>query len=366
MLALLAGLPAACGPSEIVVGDLPGLARVVVGVPGDSALGAPEGDARREALAGPAGVAVAVGGTLYVADTGNRVVRAVSPQGVERIVAGEPTCISFAIAPVTARGLCLRLPTAVAVMPGGSALLIVDQRAAVVWLVDLATDSAAPFFGTGARGVADSGATARTAPTSEPTDVAVGPDGTVYVAETGNHRIVAIARLSGSGEFVVTPAVGSGQGGYSGDGAEAVRARLQAPRGVTVSGGELYVADTGNNVVRHVTGDGRISTLAGGGLSGYGGDGGAARLALLAGPVRVAVVRNVLFIADRGNRRVRAVALSTGVITTFLGTGDTTLGPDLEEAGLTTTARPEGLAAAEGFLYAADAGHHVVRRILVP
>jgi sugar lactone lactonase YvrE len=363
--ALLALLPA-CGPSEIVVGDQPGLARVVAGVPGDSALGAAEGDARREALAGPSGIAAVAGGTLYIADTGNRVVRVVSPGGVERIVAGDVGCLQTVFAPVRARALCLQLPTAVAAFPSGDSLLVVDRRVHVVWLIDLRADSARPFFGTGTRGRADSGAVARTASTSEPDDVAVGPDGTVYVVEVANHRIVAIARDGRTGDFVVRPAVGRGDGGYSGDGAEAVRARLLAPRGVAVGDGELYVADTGNQVIRRVTADGRISTVAGSGQASFGGDGGPALSAQFNQPVRVALVGRVLIVADRGNRRVRAVQLGSGLIGAFLGNGDSALGPDLLEAGLTTTSVPAGLAQAQGFLYAADAGHHVVRRIFVP
>lgn len=348
-----------------MVGDSPGLARIVAGVAGDSGLGAEQGDARSERLAGPTGVS-ALGGTLYIADTGSRAVREVTALGVERIVAGDPACGAPVIAPVGARQLCLRLPTGVAVMPGGASILVADRGAHVVWLVNLATDSATPFFGTGVAGTALLGAAAARSPTWEPSDVAVDADTTVYVVETGNSRVVAISGSLGGPPAVVRPFAGRGSAGYSGDGGQAVQARLRVPQGVAVSGGELYIADTGNHVVRRVAADGRISTVAGTGQAGFGGDGGQPTGALLNQPTRVAVASDLLLVSDLRNRRVRVVSLGAPTINTFLGTGDSAVTADLLDAGLTATRRPEGLAVGEGFLYAADAGHHVVRRILVP
>jgi sugar lactone lactonase YvrE len=349
-----------------VVGDSPGLARVVAGVAGDSGRGAAEGDARTEPLLAPNGVAAA-GGTLYIADTGNRVVREVSLIGTERIVAGDPYCGAPVIATVAARALCFRRPTAVAILSPG-VILVADAGADVVWAVDIPADTAAPFLGTGIAGAESTLAQpARSQRTWEPTDVAVGPDGTVYVVETGNARLVAVSvPLGGTVPVSRLVAGRTASAGYSGDGGFATGARLRAPRGVAVSGGELYIADTFNNVVRRIDQNGRISTFAGTGRAGFAGDDGPATSALLNQPARVVVAGDLLFISDRGNRRVRVVALGTGRIATFLGNGDSTVTADLVDAGATATRTPEGLAASEGFLYAADAGHHVVRRILVP
>ncbi|MEK6768571.1 MAG: hypothetical protein AABY85_06220 [Gemmatimonadota bacterium] len=366
-LAALALAPlAACGPTEIVVGDSPGLARIVAGVAGDSGRGAPVGDARSERLLSPNGVAAGSGGSLYIADTGNRVIREVSALGVERIVAGDPDCGSPVIATVAARALCLRFPTAVAELAAGL-ILVADPGAHVVWAVDIPADTAAPYLGTGTAGVDSTlGQPARRQRTHEPTDVAVAADGTVWVVETGNNRVVRISALLGGTEPVATRAVGRGTAGYSGDGGLALQARLRVPRGIAVDGTDLYIADTGNHVVRRVNANGIISTVAGTGQAGFAGDEGPAAQALLSQPARVVVAGGLLMVSDRGNLRVRAVGLGTGTIGTFLGTGDAAVAADLLDAGLTATRRPEGLAVGEGFLYAADAGHHVVRRILVP
>jgi hypothetical protein len=127
----------------------------------------------------------------------------------------------------------------------------------------------------------------------------------------------------------------------------------------------VYIGDTGNHVVRRVAG-GIIETAAGTGQRGYAGDGGPARAALLNGPARVSRVGGLIVFSDQNNHRVRSISLSTGLIATFLGTGDSALVADQLDASATATSRPQGLASDGPHLFAADAGHHVVRRVLVP
>jgi serine/threonine-protein kinase len=354
-----------CGPTEVLVGDVPGLARIVAGVPGDSGRGAADGDALAEPLAAPMGVAAAPGGVFYIADAANRVVRRVSADGREQIVAGSPTCAVFAVAPSAARAACFKLPTAVALDPSGSVLIVADRQQQVVWRVDLATDSVRPILGTGVSGRAADSAIAAAAPTAQPTDVAVAADGTVYVVETGNSRVVTVEpQLAGAAPRVFSYA-GRDPAGYGGDGGPPRQARLLAPQGVAVAGDTVYIADTGNNVVRRVVG-GVVETFAGAGQSGFGGDGGPATAALFSGPVRVARAGSLVLVADRGNHRVRSVSLSSRLVATFLGTGDSALVPDQLDAAETATSQPEGLGSSGPHVYAADAGHHVVRRVFVP
>jgi sugar lactone lactonase YvrE len=357
---------AGCGPAEVIIGDSPGLARVVAGVLGQPGLGAEQGDALTERLAVPTDVDVAPDGTLYIADTGNRVVREVTPLGVERIAVGDPSCGEPVIAAAAPRQLCFAYPTSVAVGLVRGTLFVADQQGHLVWFVDLEADTAAPFFGTGSPGRALTGTIATQAPTRAPTDVAVGPNGTVYVAEPLNHRVVAILVPASDVVFRMRLEAGKALAGYAGDGGPAVQARLFAPEGVIVSGSDLYIADTGNHMVRRVDASGTITRVAGTGRSDFGGDGGPALSADLSNPTRVAVLGDLLLVADRQNRRLRVVSLSRGVIGTFLGTGEPDPTPDLRDAAQTATGRPEGLAAADGFVYAVDAAHHVVRRVFVP
>lgn len=365
-LALAAALAALrCGPTEILVGDVPGLARIVAGVAGDSGLGADDGSALAEPLHEPMGVAAGPGGVFYVADTFNRVIRRVAVDLSQRIVAGSPTCTLFGGAPTTARGVCFGLPTAVATDAGGTVLIVADQSKQRVWRIDLALDSARVIFGTGASGRAADSAIADGAPTVQPTDVAVAADGTVYVAERGNNRVVRIEPPGGGTSPRVMVFAGRDPAGYGGDGLPARQARLSQPNGVAVAGDTVFIGDTGNNVVRRVVG-GVIETIAGTGQRGYSGEGGPARQALFNTPTRLALVGLLVLVSDRGNRRVRSIALSSGLVATFLGTGDSVLGTDQRDAAATATGRPEGLATSGPHVYSADAGHHVIRRILVP
>ena len=129
--------------------------------------------------------------------------------------------------------------------------------------------------------------------------------------------------LSGAAQTnPITPVAGTGTPGVGGDGGTATSAPLASPFGVAVDGGgNLFIADQGFSRIRKVSPAGVITTVAGTGKYGVGGDGGAATSAQLADPMGVAVDGSGnLFIADRNSSRIRKVSAS-GVITTVAGTG---------------------------------------------
>ncbi|MCL7972110.1 MAG: hypothetical protein M8866_08520, partial [marine benthic group bacterium] len=110
---------------------------------------------------------------------------------------------------------------------------------------------------------------------------------------------------------------------------------------------------------------GIISTIAGTGASGFGGDGGPALSAALSDPRDVAVTSDglILYIADRGNHRIRAVSLATGLINTAAGSGDTAFAGNLIDAGAAGLASPIGVATSPfGLVLIADTDHHIVWR----
>ena len=144
--------------------------------------------------------------------------------------------------------------------------------------------------------------------------------GDLFIADTGNNVIREVVQATGN---IITVA-GNGTAGYSGDGGPATSAQLNSPRGVAVdASGNVFIADTGNNVIREVVqATGNIITVAGNGSAGYSGDGGAATSAQLNVPYDVAVDQNGdLFIADTGNNVIREVVQATGNIITVAGTG---------------------------------------------
>jgi len=120
--------------------------------------------------------------------------------------------------------------------------------------------------------------------------------------------------------FTISTVAGDGAAGYSGDGGLATSAALNAPFGVAVdAAGNLYIADTSNNRIRKVAANGTITTVAGTGLAGFGGDNGPATQAFLNAPSRISFDRaGNLYIPDSYNNRVRKVDTS-GIITTVAG-----------------------------------------------
>lgn len=143
---------------------------------------------------------------------------------------------------------------------------------------------------------------------NSPTALTVGQDGSLYIADTGNHRI---RKLSPDGALST---VAGTSAGFSGDSGDATAAQLNAPSGLCLdASGNLWIGDTGNNRIRMVDGAGSIHTVAGSGASGLTGDGDAAINASMSSPTSVTCdnQQNV-FIADTGNRRVRKLSIGLG------------------------------------------------------
>ncbi len=162
---------------------------------------------------------------------------------------------------------------------------------------------------------------------------------------------------------IITTVAGTRTQGYSGDGGQATRARLDNPRGLAVAGNSLFIADDDNNRIRRVDlRTNRITTVAGTGSVGFNGDGTATR-ANLYSPWGVDVAGNYLYIADRDHQRVRRVDLSTNTITTVAGTGTYGYSGDGGQATQAHISRPQDVAVGDGYLYIAQAYHHRIRRV---
>jgi DNA-binding CsgD family transcriptional regulator/sugar lactone lactonase YvrE len=256
-------------------------------------------------------------------------------------------------------GLMRRITVATGVGVVGLALLA-GLVLAYAWLS--APAAAGPrvmtVAGTGARAFSGDGQQASASPLVRPLALAIGPAGEIYIAE-GNR----IRQVSKDGR--ITTLAGSGTAGNGGDGRQAAQAQLNTPQGLAVdSAGNVYIADTLNNRVRRVNTDGTIMTVAGVGEAGYAGDGkpgGEARLNL---PTGLAIGFNdTLFIADTGNNVIRQVA-PDGTIRTVAGTGEAGYRGDAGPALYSVLHAPAGLAFdAEGNLYVADTLNQRVRRI---
>jgi uncharacterized protein (TIGR03437 family) len=310
------------------------------------------GPATSAKLYAPSDVLVDAAGDLYLTDGGNNVIRKVS-NGVITTVAGNGTQgYSGDNGPATSAEL--HEPVGVAVDSAGN-LYIADMlnnrlRKVSTGVITTVAGNAFPKY-SGDNGPAAS------AELLGPYGVAVGPAGDLYISDTGNNVIRKVSN------GVITTVAGSGTPGYSGDNGPATGARLSTPLGIALdSGGNLYIADEGNSVVRKVS-NGVIATVAGNGTWGYSGDNGPAAQAQLAGPNGVAVdsVGNV-YIADYGNSRIRKV--SNGVITTVAGNGAKLYYGDGGPATSAALFEPAGVAVdSVGALYIADYGNYSIREV---
>ena len=175
--------------------------------------------------------------------------------------------------------------------------------------------------GTGDAGYSGDGGPATAATLREPFMCDFDPAGNLVFSEARNHCVRRIDAQTG----VITTLVGDGEAGYSGDGGPAAQARLNEPYSLTVdSNGDIYIVDRLNAAVRKVDAStGNISTVAGTGEPGYGGDGGPGPLAQLREPNDCFLDgRGGLLIADIQDQRIRRLDLNTGIINTFAGNGE--------------------------------------------
>lgn len=264
-------------------------------------------------LDGPRGLFETPGGVLYLADTGNNRIRTITPNDpagiINTIAGGGSGC-------------------------GGQA--------------NAFGDGCAPLQGI----------------LASPIDVAVAPNGDVYIADTNHCRVRKI-----SGGVITTFAGTTGSTvvcGYNGEGA-AAGAQLFAPRGVAVdtATGDVYIADTENNRIRKVSAaTGMISTVAGTGAAGFSGDGGVATAATLARPFDVVTGPTAWYIADRNNNRIRRVGFGANVISTIAGNGAAAFAGDGGFGASASLSGPEAAAVdGQGNLMIADSGNNRIRYV---
>ena len=300
-------------------------------------------------------------GTTWLVATGTGPLALFTP-GIINTVAGNQSWI-YRGDGLPATSSPIFLPFGIAVDPAGN-MFIADSSNNRIRRVDAATQLMSTVAGDGNAGNTGDGGLATLASLSSPTSVVLDGAGNLYFADSNNHAIRMVSVATG---IITTVAGVPGAQGYQGDGGLATLANLDTPDAVAIDAinGYLYIADTGNNVVRRVDlATGIISAFAGNHIAGYSGDGGQATNASLNGPWSITVAPDgQIYIADQNNHAIRQVALN-GVIATIAGNGTSGFSGDGGPASSAVFDSPAATALdVAGNLYIADSGNNRVRKI---
>jgi hypothetical protein len=308
-------------------------------------------------LNGPMAIAVDRSGDVFVADTLNNVIREIDPNGKVTTVAGDGRA-RFGGDGGPATLASLNHPSGIAFDAKGN-LYINDENNFVVRRVGT-NQVITTIVGTGKAGYSGDGGPATKAQIAGAIGLTIDAEGSLYIADTGNCVIRKVNRKG-----IITTMVGNGSAAYSGDGGPALLAGLRYPTDVALGpDGDLYIADYFSGTVRKVNRARFITTVAGNGTQGYSGDAGPARQASLHGPVRVVLdAGGNLYIETNGDSRVRQVN-TDGIIHTIAGNGKLGLSGDGGPAALASLHSPYGMAIdRRDTLYLADTGNNRVRVI---
>lgn len=241
-------------------------------------------------------------------------------------------------------------------------LYIVDRLNAVVRKVAADTGVMTTVAGNGKKDFAGDGGKATEASLREPNDCCLDGKGGLLIADVADWRIRRVDLKSG----IISTFAGLGRSKTKvGDGGKATETAIIGARAVCVDGkGNTYICEREGNAIRKVDDKGIITTIAGTGQKGYGGDGGDARKAAFNGPKAIRCDREGNFyVVDTENHAVRRIDAKTNVVTTVAGgrKGGEGDGGDATKAG---TDRPHGCVLdAAGVLYIADSNNHRVRQV---
>jgi len=336
---------------------LPGLTSTIAGTGTAGAAG--NGSAATSAeLNMPGATAIDNHGNIYIADTANNEVRKVAPGGTITLFAGTGTAGKSGDG-AAATAATLNAPGGVALDAAGD-LYIADTGNNKIRMVSAANGFISTVAGTGTAGYTGDQSTPAAATLNAPMQLAWSPLGILYVADTGNSVVRAIAL----NEQLITTVAGNGTPSFDGDGGPGQAAELTNPQGVALDGsGNLYIADTGNNRIRELS-QGYINTIAGQTGSAFNGDG-LASTATLSAPTGVAAdLGGNVYVADTGNNRIRVI--SSGQIITVMGNGTAAATGDGGTSTLATVSGPQAIALdSTGNVYIADTGNNKIRSIAV-
>ena len=323
------------------------------------------GPATSAQLNDPVKLAVDSGGNIYISNYNNHDIQKVTASsGNISIVAGNGTA-GYSGDGSLATSAQLKNPSGVGIDSAGN-IYIADKKNCRIRKVTAATGIIATVAGTGTCAYSGDGGLATNAQLNFPSsNIAFDSDGNWYFGDNSNFRVREVNASTG----IITTVAGNGTAGYTGDGGAATNAELHNPSGIALdSSDNIYIADFSEAVIRKVTAStGIISTVAGNGTTGYWGDGGAAINAEIQFPGGVDVdTAGNIYIPDSTNNRIRVVNVASGTISTIAGNGTAGYGGDGGAATSDELNSPQDIAL-DGFgnLYIADSANNRIRQVSV-
>jgi uncharacterized protein (TIGR03437 family) len=321
--------------------------------------------AEMASLSGPNLLSFDPSGRLLIADGGDFTVRLVNSDGRIHIVAGlgiQGVGQGYQLVyggPAT--GTLLGTPTQ-AVADGQGNIYIADEYASAVYKIT--PDGNLNLFAgqVGVYQFGGDGIQATSSSFTQPQGLALDQSGNLYVSDPGDNRI---RKISTAG--VITTFAGNGTAGFSGDGGAATQAELNFPQGIAFdSNGDLIIADRANNRLRMVSPGGNITTIAGNGTRASTGNGGPATSASVNLPTVVATsMTGEIYLIELPGSTVRQIS-SDGIISLVAGNGQSSFGGDGGPAIQAALSNADGLAVdSRGNLYISDFNNNRVRVVLI-
>ena len=305
------------------------------------------------------GVAISPSGDIYISRRAHNVISRIDQKGQLVNVAGSGTS-GYSGDGGPATKAAMNIPAGLAFDKQGN-LYIADRANHRVRKVDT-KGIITTVAGNGTVGFSGDGGPATQASLNLPSGLAVDNKGNLYISDRSNNRVRVV-----NSKGIINTVAGNGKDGYHGDNMPALKATLDKPFGLAIDkDNNLYIADRGNNRIRKVDSSGLISTVAGDGGFYFIGDNGPAYRASIAGPTGVAVDdKGNVYIADRSNNRIRMVD-SLGMIRTVMGTGQRDYNGDSELARETNLHLPFGVALdKKGDLLVIDRSHYRIRKLIM-
>jgi DNA-binding beta-propeller fold protein YncE len=256
----------------------------------------------------------------------------------------------------------LSLPGGLVVTEDGT-ILVVDFGNHRIRRIDPKTRLISTIAGTGEAGFSGDGGPASLATLARPENATLDAQGNLVIVDEYNHRIRRVDRRTG----IISTIAGSGRKGFGGDGGSALDAAFDQPEGIAAdTAGNLYIGDTQNNRIRRIdAATGVITTVAGSGEFGISPDGTPRLQVRFQRVARLAVDRRGhIYIADSPAHKILVIDADTGRLRTFAGTGEEGFAGDGGPALAARLAYPEGVAIdARGDVYFCDIASHRVRRV---